>query len=400
MLSRLGRLLHRWWGRPRAEAMLTRPNAPELRPYQSARRPEVRPEAQAARADPKENGTPAPDVSAPALHNRQESSPATPEDAAPMIQPAVRKGPHPVASSPGNTDATSSFTSERHPDKPTASVTPDTQAGEDAVVVADLTAIRYLPVPLGFAPPPGWSDQAALRMSRRWSRRSSRLRETLVSETVCDLADRAESVAGLLQDEPVVVLWPSLDDGSPGDFLIPEPDPSFLIASGDSKGNPRTLDRALPGAENQDVHVDDFDRLELMRLVAILLDGLHRRDIVLEGAGWRSFAFTVEPRPRIVVLSAGHLRRLGGESLEPPTYVDADAVKGGPFDTDRYRLALLAYRVLVSGELEGDLSPWVTRGIPGLSTTQLSQVSRLWERSIGPAGTRPQAAEWRQALGA
>ncbi len=278
---------------------------------------------------------------------------------------------------------------------------PPTPALDTApVFLTDYSAVAYAEVSGGYAPPPG-DARIGTVPPPRWLRGASRLLPLLVTETVRDLAQRGSDVDREFNREPVAVLWPaSAPEGGPGGFQVAELDASYLVGNGPGKGQPRALEMALPSmATPEERPADDFDRLELIRLVSILLDGLHRHDVVSAGLDWPSFAFTLDPRPRIVLQHPEGLRRLGGEFLGGPSHLDPP-LGGSPFDADRHAFAVLAFRLLVSHEADGALDPWNRRGIRGLSGSQVNRLWALWERAGGPAGTRPQVAEWREALGA
>jgi hypothetical protein len=396
MLSRIRRLLRRWFRGELnlAEKWPVSPYAPPSGPKPLDKQP-----APADRLHPRGGATPVSGAAATATPAATREHPPALAAPASWVSPTVEPGDSssviPLGGVPSG--AANPRTTEVTPPKVT-----EIGTVEEPIVLTDLSGVRYSVDGGGYPPPPpGWDAAAVAASPRRWSRRSSRLRPALVTVTVRDLRARADGVALVVDEEPVEVLWPGADENRPGDFRVSELDPSYLVSRGESQGHPRTLDLALPGAEGAERAVDDFDRLELVRLIAILLDGLHRHDVVTACLDWQTFAFALDPRPGVVLRAPEALRRLGGEFLEAPgADVSPDEMSGGPFDADRYRFALLAFRLLVSHEQEGAIESRNRRGIPGLSTTQLSRVWGLWERSAGAAGTRPQATEWREALGA
>ena len=62
-------------------------------------------------------------------------------------------------------------------------------------------------------------------------------------------------------------------------------------------------------------------------------------------------------------------------------------------DADRHGFAQLARQLLMTHDRPA------TSLIPGLDEMQTRGAHRLWERSAGPVGTRPQLGEWMAVLG-
>jgi hypothetical protein len=290
--------------------------------------------------------------------------------------------------------------SAQHPYPPSDEI-PAVAVVDEDVLLTDYSAVSYPSVPGEFALPPGVQAATRAQPKRRWASRRSLWRPAMTVELVRELEERSGSVSATLEGEPVEVSWPAQDDHGQSGFRVHEPDAAYFIAHGEAKGTPRTLDLSIPDRMPAgELAADDLDRLELVRLVAIAVEGLHRADVVTADLGWSTFLFALGPRPAVVLHGPEHIRRLGGEFLAP-AYPPADDEGSSisPFDADRFRLAVLAYRLLVSHELDGDIDPWNRRGVPGLSDSQVRHAWRLWERSTGPAGTRPQASEWVEALG-
>lgn len=268
-------------------------------------------------------------------------------------------------------------------------------------VLTDFSTIMYSSSADGYPAPPGLLAARTAPPQRRWLRRTSTLPPALIVETVRDLDVHGDRVVAALRNEPATVLWPASDDSSPShEFLVPEPLEDFVIDRGNEKGHPRTLDRALPShAPAGEEAADDFDRLELVRLLALVLEGLHSADLVAGDLRWETFLFALHPRPAIVVQRPESLRRLGGEYLTSIELDGAAVAAGSPFDTDRRCFAEIAHRLLVTHDPHAALDPWIERRIPGLSEQQVQQARRLWERADGEVGTRPQIAEWKRVLG-
>lgn len=122
---------------------------------------------------------------------------------------------------------------------------------------------------------------------------------------------------------------------------------------------------------------------------------------------WTNFSFQIHPQVRVSVHDFDSTRIVGRRAMSraPAAHTidwdDPKAPDGVPasFDTDRYRFALLAYRLLVSKTLDSRIDP--TR-IPEQFAPFEAGVSRrlrsLWVRADGARGTRPTVLECIHAL--
>src|SRR5690606_1147739 len=127
---------------------------------------------------------------------------------------------------------------------------------------------------------------------------------------------------------------------------------------------------------------DDLDRLELARLLALVVDALHRADVITAGLGWQEVLYSLEPRPTVLLHVPDGIRPLGGEFLGAPD-IAGHETNGGSFDRDRYQLALVLYGLLVSHDPDAPLDPWNPEAIPGLTREQARRAYLLWERAAG-----------------
>ncbi|NYH92505.1 hypothetical protein [Actinopolymorpha rutila] len=149
------------------------------------------------------------------------------------------------------------------------------------------------------------------------------------------------------------------------------------------------------------------DRLELVRLISRWLASMHDEDLVYGDLSWKNIAFTTSPEVRVSIFDFDSTRLIGARSFTGQQAVhtidwEDPAVSEGPptLDSDRFRFALLAFRLLVSGDLNASIDPnAVARGLQGLHDTDIHRLSRLWRRACGPSGTRPTLVEWCVALG-
>jgi hypothetical protein len=156
---------------------------------------------------------------------------------------------------------------------------------------------------------------------------------------------------------------------------------------------------------------DAFQRLQLVRRVAVFLDLLHGRDFVYGDVSWANILYCLHPVPTVLVLDVDSIRPMGGMPLsgdpapDSPNWIDPAATGAASaslfgFDRDRYKFSLLAYRVLLASSVSAPLESGVTVGsVPGLLDWQSRRVQVLFERAAGPFGGRPSMPEWREALG-
>ena len=140
---------------------------------------------------------------------------------------------------------------------------------------------------------------------------------------------------------------------------------------------------------------DELDRLELVRLVGAALESLHAEELFTAGIGLDSFAYTLDPRPAVILIESDAVRRVGGEFLTPTRPRDRT---DDSFDSDRYDFALLARRLLVDSRSAASPDLYGRDHVPGLTAEQDRQLWDLWERAAGPRGSRPQISEWMGVL--
>jgi hypothetical protein len=247
----------------------------------------------------------------------------------------------------------------------------------------DFSSIAYPDVPGGFASPLDTRPSLPRRDVG-----DSRFSTRATAELVAELEVAQQRLDAVLKREPIVLSLP-LPGSSPRAYAMHALPREFFA---DSPGHePRTLSLALPAAAEsaEGQAADPLDRLELTRLVGLLLESLHDQDHFTSGVVLDSFAFCLQPRPSIALLRGDHVRRVGGDFL-PETVPGATTPS---LDADRHGFAQLAYQLLVT---HGQPT---TSAIPGLSDAQTRGAHRLWERSAGPVGTRPQLGEWLAVLG-
>jgi hypothetical protein len=273
------------------------------------------------------------------------------------------------------------------------------QPPQDLITLTDLSEVVYPPLNESFVWPPGLEAGERPSKRREWVKRSARLHPALVAEVVADLNLLGDHAIAVVEHEPVDVLWPTANEETAG-YLVPRIDPAFFVNERDGRQTLRTLNLALPDhAEESERRADAFDRLELVRLVGLLLGTLHNHGLVTAGISWHTFVFKLEPRPEVVLHRPGRVRRVGGEFLDQPYAARPTGSSPSPYDGDRGDFALLAFRLLVALDLDAPLDLHVLEQVPGTSPSQTEVLRRLWERAAGPTGSRPQLPEWLEAFG-
>ncbi|WP_159081270.1 hypothetical protein [Nocardioides sediminis] len=231
------------------------------------------------------------------------------------------------------------------------------------------------------------------------------------------LIDRGERVQRVLAASKVDLCWPEEVHGSATDlegYVMPRLQTSnyFPVATkGGIKQIERTLDWAIwtSNAFQVPFKVTDADRLEIVRCVARWLSAMHDTDVAYGDVSFKNLCFSLDPEVRVAVFDFDSARVLGSrsftaqETAHSPDWHDPYASSGfaATLDTDRYKFALLAFRLLVSRQLGGDLDPAnVPVAVSGLSAAQTHRLRTLWSRAAGASGSRPSMREWLDALAA
>lgn len=333
-------------------------------------------------------------------HGPEVTSAPTPSvQPSPAMLPARSSPPSPAPSPQPSEIRTPRAPSETGPSAPPAPAQPESPAPEPApILLTDFRAVVYPVAATDFAAPPGTSVASPPNPeARRWTRKRFHHPPALAAEIIEDLRRRGVVSFSVRASEPIVALWP--EPASAEEYSVPELDDGFLIRGGQHRGRPRTLDVALPGHWIEEgPAADAFDRLELVRLTAMLVEALHDQELVTAGLTWAALAFRLDPRPSVVLRQPGGVRRLGGESLEATLMPSGSTSSASALDSDRGDFALLAFQLLVAGTPDAPVEPHAVDDVPGLAPDHLPTLRRLWQRAVGPAGTRPQMGEWIGAL--
>lgn len=226
-----------------------------------------------------------------------------------------------------------------------------------------------------------------------------------------ELIHRRVDVEKSIGQHPVSLCWPEnpiRKDGVMTGYTMPIIAEKFYFeqAYGSvTKDRLRELQHAIPrqSAFPLPFDVDDDDRLELVYLVAVFLDAMHRNDIVYGDFSWMNFTFSLNP-VELCVLDFDSSRVQGSlpftrsQPLDSPDWEDPESQGAvvARVDSDRYKFALFAYRMLVAKDLYSSIDP---DRVDALSADpQLESLKGLWIRALGVAGSRPQVAEWVRAL--
>lgn len=176
-----------------------------------------------------------------------------------------------------------------------------------------------------------------------------------------------------------------------------------------------TLDRALAVSPDSAFHpvrqITAEERLQLVKLAGIFLDALHRNDLVYGDLSLKNLLFALDP-VRLLVMDLDGVHSIttplipAKDILHTPDWHDPHAPEQLPrgFDLDRYRYALLVFRMLIanspSGRLPQDPAALGLPSIKGLSSEQCANLQLLLRRVAASAGCqRPPISEWLTALG-
>jgi len=148
------------------------------------------------------------------------------------------------------------------------------------------------------------------------------------------------------------------------------------------------------------------ERIELVRLVALFLDTLHAHDLVYGDLSLKNMRFATDPIELLVMDMDGvhHIATpvIPDKDLaNTPDWNDPHRLSELPlgFDLDRYKYALLVYRLIVvnnvSEAFPEDAESIVVPADCGLNPEQREGVEFLLRRAAaGRTGSRPAIREW------
>lgn len=248
-----------------------------------------------------------------------------------------------------------------------------------AIELADYSTVSFENPHGAFAAPP--TTRTLPRQEARRTPWAPRMATGLIDE-LSEVGPRLEATFER-EDVRVSLPQPATADG----YAVAALEPRFLVRTAGQPDRARTLRDALSSAaSDDDAPLDDLVRLELTRLVAVALDGLHRVDTVLASVDLDTFAFSLTGRPAVTLIEPGNIRRLGGEFL-------SHQAESRGLDDDRADFADLLAVLLSDGAGE------IPDDVPGLSASDSRRLQALADRAAGRPGTRPPVSEWLAVLG-
>ncbi len=241
------------------------------------------------------------------------------------------------------------------------------------------------------------------------------------AESFDRLIDVGRWLAPALERVGIATVWPLRWCGS-GDrvegYVMPRIPEDYRVLVRSPYGEDfkeATLDRALAVSPDSAFHpvrpITAAERLQLVRLAGIFLDALHRNDLVYGDLSLKNLLFALDP-VRLLVMDLDGVHSIATplvpakDILHTPDWTDPHAPKQLPrgFDLDRYRYALLVYRMLIannpSEQLPQNPARMVLPYVEGLSAEQRVNLQFLVRRVAASAGCqRPPISEWLTALG-
>jgi hypothetical protein len=228
-------------------------------------------------------------------------------------------------------------------------------------------------------------------------------------EAFATVLDARDSIAADLQGLPIALCWPETPLVRGRDlvgYVMPRIDQSFYFTRDvRRKAQLRELQYAVPKASvfSFPFTESDADAYALVVLVARFLEAMHTRQLVYGDISWFNFTFALDP-VRLCVHDFDSTRRVGTATFnrQPPANtidwedLEAPGAAVATLDSERYKFALLAYRMLVAKDHNSRLPPTLASGTTGLPRDR--DLQHLGHRAAGPGGTRPQLSEWLRAL--
>lgn len=201
--------------------------------------------------------------------------------------------------------------------------------------------------------------------------------------------------------------WPTslvLDDGAVVGFVMPRVPEEFTLAIG---GTHRLADLSYLASEPRplwgNVSLPDLaERLAIVRHLAMVMQALHQRRLILGDLSFTNVLWCRVPAPQVLLLDCDGIAPAGNLPVLPRAETidwndPEDPHAAGPaLDRDRYKLACAIVRILTRSL---DARP-ESSGLQ-VSTGDLSRdarLSRVVKEAAGPLDSRPAAAAWVAAL--
>lgn len=240
------------------------------------------------------------------------------------------------------------------------------------------------------------------------------------AESFNELILAGEALAPGLERTGVAAVWPILTCGTEDEvdgYVMRRIPDRFSIDMKTPYGahiEAATLDHALPIDPRATFYpireVSTTERLHIARLVGVFLDTLHRNDLVYGDLSLKNMQYALDP-VELLVMDMDGVHRISTplvrekDTVWTPDWDDPHAPGQVPlgFDLDRYRYALLVYRLLaarnVSERLPSDADSLVVPAVAGLDEEHRAAVEQLLRRAaVSGVGSRPPVNEWVSAL--
>lgn len=235
-----------------------------------------------------------------------------------------------------------------------------------------------------------------------------------------ELVEAGERLEGSLAVHGVSALWPVRLFG-PGDsvegYVMPRMPDRFRLEVQTPYGRDlqeATLEFALqpdPGKAFFPVRVlSAAERIKLVRLVGIFLDALHSNDLVYGDLSLKNMRYATDPMS-LLVMDMDGVHRISTQVIpekdlaNTPDWNDPHRSSELPlgFDLDRYKFALLVYRLLVVNNVSQAFPPdpanLVVPDGCGFEPGARDTLEFLLRRAAsGGTGSRPPIREWLSVL--
>lgn len=235
-----------------------------------------------------------------------------------------------------------------------------------------------------------------------------------------ELVEAGQRLADPLARHGIIALWPvqvfGLGDSVEG-YVMPRMPDRFRLEVQTPYGRDQqeaTLEFALqpdPGKAFFPVRVlSAAERIQLVRLVGVFLDTLHANDFVYGDLSLKNMRYATDPMS-LLVMDMDGVHRISTQVIpekdlaNTPDWNDPYRLSELPlgFDLDRYKYALLVYRLLVVNNVSqpfpsDPMSLVFPEGL-GLDSGVQDTLDFLLRRAAsGGAGSRPPIREWLSAL--
>ncbi|MBN8738290.1 MAG: hypothetical protein J0H86_02185 [Xanthomonadaceae bacterium] len=235
-------------------------------------------------------------------------------------------------------------------------------------------------------------------------------------QSLDELVRAGRKLAPLLERKGITATWPTAICGDRDvveGYVMRRIPPQFKIELQTpyrKEHRDATLDQAFVAGNSkfsptQPVTADE--RMQLLRLVGTFLDTLHRNDFVYGDLSLKNMLFSRTPT-QLLVMDMDGVRKISArlipekDLLHTPDWKDPlspDQIPLG-FDLDRYKFALLVYRLLVANSVSAPLpKARESSAFTNIGNKVNGRLGFLLRRAaVGEVGSRPPINEWLDAL--